>query len=351
MEDEYEFIAPPDRPIEDLVLDYPYIAYLAEKTATGEYKNEAFAVSKEARDLIVAETEWVLDSKPIRWSKETREAVGLGQKPCPLCADRGTYTKRVKGTTTGITPLWTFPCDCRDFKRFFPRLVAATPVAYRDFRLSTLEPLPASQSKVPVEAQRGWLALMRASSDKSSLFVWPPKTSKTVYSSALFANALQEWVIQTRNMSCPPEACWFVSAYDLLKQAHEYIMQREKTYTDEAGNVKHCHAKEPVVTVDKIRAAVKAGLRPRLFIEELDKVPTVTEFRGSTIFELIKEVDAQAGQIVVTSNLPVDDLGHMYAIRDGGALLRRFSEDNATGDGLLYDFFLPQASASKPSSV
>jgi len=293
-------------------------------------------MSEAHRAALLAEKNWTLQEHLPPLPKGQPEAIGLGHMVCPTCNGRKTVTLPVKGDTNGVMAMWEVDCYCEDFEPFFRRWNAMVPMAYRGFRLDSLS--TSSASRVPAGVQSSLIADLKANPDQSYLIVGPPATSKTVYSTCLFEHALKNWIEQRRD-TVGPDACWFVSAFDLLQQAHDYAIQREMTYIDESGHVNRCPATEPLVTVSKIRRAVAAGLRPHLFVEELDKIPTVTEFRGSTIFELIKEVDAQCGQIVVTANKSFAELEQMYAIRDGGALMRRFTKGNSTGDGKTLDLF------------
>jgi hypothetical protein len=298
-------------------------------------KNKMIGLEPAVREQILSETEWTEIERPALLSDEQIEAVGSGKLKCPKCGGTKEYAVLRRGETTGLITRWRIECNCRDFKRFFTRWNAMIPLAYRKFRLNSLQPSP--RSNAALELQAYVIGQLKANPDRSCLFVGPPATGKTVYSTCLFERALKRWAMTSEPGI--PESCWYISAFDLLQQAHDYAIQREtiSADTDDIHDVRE--AREPLVTVGKIRKAVKAGLKPRLYIEELDKIPTVTEFRGSIIFELIKEIDAQAGQIVITANKSADDLARMYAIRDGNALVRRFTKGNATGDGMTFDLF------------
>jgi hypothetical protein len=316
----------------NFAIDWGYIHHLRDP------KSHPYKLDPDLREALISETNWTLVEEMPALAKGEAEAIGMGKQVCSRCGGKRTVPLWAVGSTTGLRAPWKTPCNCRDFQRFFPKWNAMVPFAYRSFRLHNLA--PTANSIVPMGIQQGIIDDLKTYPDRSCLFVGPPATSKTVYSTCLFEHALREWVFkQGVELGGLPEACWYVSAYDLLQQAHDYAIQRETTYTDEFGNNVRREAKEPLVTVGKIRKAVAAGLKPHLFIEELDKVPTVTEFRGSTIFELIKEMDAQGGQIVVTANKTAKELEQMYSVKDGAALVRRLTHKNATGDGMTFDLF------------
>jgi hypothetical protein len=83
----------------------------------------------------------------------------------------------------------------------------------------------------------------------------------------------------------------------------------------------------PAITAEKISAQRAGGVRPRLFIDEMDKC-TASEFARNSVHRLIDEVYRMAGgdgngvQLVVCTNLTREELSDTW----GAAILRRLEE-------------------------
>jgi hypothetical protein len=66
-------------------------------------------------------------------------------------------------------------------------------------------------------------------------------------------------------------------------------------------------AQRRIVNRERIQRAVDAGLRPRLYIEEWDKIGELTPTRMVTLFDTLDAIVAAKGQLVMTSNLTWPD--------------------------------------------
>jgi hypothetical protein len=75
---------------------------------------------------------------------------------------------------------------------------------------------------------------------------------------------------------------------------------------------------KPDITVEKIEEAVKRGFKPRVFLEEIDKIRP-SEFVIDQLFRLFDALDRHQGQIVLDTNLSkqqfVDTFGEPIARR------------------------------------
>src|ERR1019366_3342424 len=177
------------------------------------------------REQIALETEWVITGNAPLLTPEQIEAVGAGKLACPKCNGRRYYLIPVKGKTTGFVTSLKHDCNCREIQRFFTRWNAMIPVAYRKFnRLEALQ--PSRDSKCQLTKQAEVLDALQAHPDRSCLFVGPPGYSKTVFSTALFSHALKQWAREYKRGGSP-DSCWFISAYDLVQQAQDYVTARE----------------------------------------------------------------------------------------------------------------------------
>jgi hypothetical protein len=323
---------------EEMVYWQGYISDLESKVRDGR------PLETETDRQLVEETRWA-------WTKDLPKAstpaqgedIGLGRISCPWCGRAGNdrYIRdlihTMRGETYGLLRRVDRQCFCEFYRQLISNWNKMVPQNYRQFRLNKIAPHPSS--RLSLQDQAVVIAALKEAPDRSYLFVGPAKTSKTVFSTALFSNALRDWAYATYETAYHVQSCWRISAFDFLKQAHEYVIQREQTYQDEEGNTKHRTAAVPLVTPEKVKAAAKAGLVPRLFLEEIDKLPKITEFRGSSMFELVNAISESGGQLVTTSNLSIPDLMAMYSSVDGEALIRRLICENSAGPGKVFDFF------------
>jgi hypothetical protein len=74
--------------------------------------------------------------------------------------------------------------------------------------------------------------------------------------------------------------------------------------------------------VDGIVKAAKAGYRPALFLDEVDKC-NPTPFQIGKLIEVVDAVYAEVGQVVATANKSVDDLIARWGSDEAGTVLRR----------------------------
>lgn len=112
--------------------------------------------------------------------------------------------------------------------------------------------------------------------------------------------------------------CWRISAKQLLEEIHDYSVNRNRY--DEEGNFVS-GAPMPTVTREKILKAVKLGFRPRLFLEEIDKIKG-TETRFNNLFEIVDTLYEAQGQLVLNTNMTMAEFSAAY----GAAFERRIAE-------------------------
>ncbi len=114
------------------------------------------------------------------------------------------------------------------------------------------------------------------------------------------------------------EAVLKVDANVLAKQQRDWAM-RDADRDAETG----MPAILPTVTKNKILEAVKYGLVPHLFLDELEKIKLDSGFQLNEFYEIIDAIQSNGGQVVVCSNL--SELGLKYALGKGHgeAIVRR----------------------------
>jgi len=99
---------------------------------------------------------------------------------------------------------------------------------------------------------------------------------------------------------------WRMTAADMLSETQAYEVGRREDL--------------PSITVDKIRRARDRGYKPRLFLEEIDKVKG-TEFRLNVLSSLINAVYEQEGQLVVNTNLTPNEFARYEIKRPEGPMV------------------------------
>jgi len=302
------------------------------------------------KEKLIRETSYhFLEEAPRADSIEHGEAIGLRRIDCPWCGWKMTdpYSGKndrmivlpIEGDTTGVQIRRHEFCRCRLYEKFYTRWSGPTgmvPVAYRKFQLNKIA--PSELSLLRMQDQEDTIALLKMNPGRSCLLVGPAQTSKTVYTTGLFSWALKNWTEAVWGMAEAPEAVWRITAKEYLKQEHNYEISRERRIVDADGNVTYAKPQEPLVTRDKVKDAVAAGFVPRLFLEEIDKVPDMTAFRSSNLFGLVNEVIEQAGKVVVNSNKTVAGLKAFFGEDNGEPLIRRFTGSGDESKGFFLDF-------------
>jgi hypothetical protein len=74
--------------------------------------------------------------------------------------------------------------------------------------------------------------------------------------------------------------------------------------------------------VEKIEEAVRRGFKPRVFLEELDKIKP-SEFAINQIFRIFDALDRHRGQLVIDTNLSKQEFMDIY----GEPIARRVKEN------------------------
>lgn len=96
----------------------------------------------------------------------------------------------------------------------------------------------------------------------------------------------------------------------------EYLAQIQASWTDDS-------VERPKMIFDQFPKAARDGFRPRLFVEEIDKVKEGSEWANNILFTLFNAVDKHKGQLVFDSNLSKQQ----FLNRFGEPIARRVKEN------------------------
>ena len=194
-------------------------------------------------------------------------------------------------------------CQCA-IERQKDGLLARIPVRYRDARLETLVPcLDSRRCFAPVEIQEQAIAMLKNRPDDSYCFLAGVGFAKSHYLAALYRHA-----VETQGT-----ACYFVQGAELVRGFRDIELGSDF---------------EPYLSVPTIRRAIEQGLKPHIFIDELEKVSTWSQFTWAKVSEFFDSLyrltdrDSKALQLCVASNLSRSEFEEFW----GGAILRRLQE-------------------------
>lgn len=237
---------------------------------------------------------------------------------CPMCA--GTGWERLDGNgRRGVRK-----CLCaleRQKQQFLSRI----PARYRSATLQDLEPCnDHSLCFSEPELQAQVIAHLKAQPDDSYAFFGPPGFGKSYYLAALYRHA-----VETQGIGC-----YFVQAAELVRSF------RAEELGDEI---------RPYLSIETLRECVGQGRRPRIYIDEFERLPTFSQFVWAKVSEFVDEMYRLAGQdsrglqLVLASNLTRAEFADLW----GSAVLRRIE-----GVCAPMDFFAVGTERSKnPDAV
>jgi hypothetical protein len=273
------------------------------------------------------------------------ELIGLGKLACPLCGKQpgqpgiGKVYLPARGKKTGFRVLREKQCLCfadAMFYRHWSGVEALAPPSHQWVRLRNLQPCP--KLAMPVERQAGRIEFMQENPDLSYLFIGPAMGGKTVYSSALLQYSLADWAAESFQVGYPivPFTIFRFTASSWLKKAVDFEMGRMVWTINEEGLRVQEPAPAPTPCPAHIRQWAQRGKKAHVFIEELDKAPSMTEFKISELFELFNAVSETGGQLVGTANQSLAFLDNKF----GEEFTRRFLQEDQKGQ--IMSFF-PEA--------
>jgi hypothetical protein len=246
-----------------------------------------------------------------------------GEIPCPICSDRPVSN-----------------CICGYYRELYTIYSHVLPAKYRAIGLKGLQ--ASEKSYLRMDLQARLYDELRANPDTGWAFFAPAGYSKTTCSYALYRRAIEvnlqaAWVRRPGGFGIdrpflhnwgnslsgpspfgkvkPPElpytAVWRKSVPDLLQQHFDFFNRGENK-----------DLPKPEITVEKIEKAVSLGLKPRVFLEEIDKIKP-SEFAVNQLYRIFDAIDRHNGQIVIDSNLSKQQFGNVF----GDPIVRRVKEN------------------------
>lgn len=269
-------------------------------------------------------------------------AVGLDKMPCPQCRGKNENRPPYKGWITGLRIWGPRACMCKLWKRYYSRWCNPANVAadYRSVTIDNLEDYAENLNGFPGTSLEEMLTQVRTHEFNCYLLAGPSGTGKTTLITGMYHRALRSWAEFTFQNNIHVPAVWKVTASALAKQFRDWEM-REVGRDADSGKP----TPPPEVTVEKVHAAIRAGLTPCLFLEELDKIKLDSDFQAKEFSAIIDVIQSNGGQVVAASNLSniglKNALGEQYGPAIIGARLNAETPDNPTDPakgGFLIDF-------------
>jgi DNA replication protein DnaC len=163
--------------------------------------------------------------------------------------------------------------------------------------------------------------------DYNALVIGRAGEGKTTLLTVLYERGLRKWARKSyENLYLSPSV-WKTTAQKLAREFHTAAMWQPKSENDPRPQV--------TVTENKIVAALKNNLVPRLFLDEFDKYKA-SEFQNNNIFELINMVQSNGGQVVCCANANLSLLMERIGDQHNIPILRRLVDSPG---GLCFDLF------------
>jgi DNA replication protein DnaC len=278
-------------------------------------------ISEEQRNLYLAEAGFEFVD-PAPELPDPEKAAGPG-RDCPLCDGRHQCRRVQRGVSHGMMMILRgAPCPCRLAALFYKRW-SKMPERFRWVNLDTLQVSP--DALTPPEFQQELLRLLRADPTESYLFTGPAGTGKTTFAAALYRKSLQRWADRAWRTNKFTDAVWRITVSEFMEQYHLRSTGRSDMKVDANGE-SYMEEVIPTVNANGIRAAVEAGHRPCLFLEDLDKF-NPSRFKFVTLFAVVNQIFEARGQIVATSNYNPAQIEELFGKEEGSTLMRRISNE------------------------
>lgn len=180
------------------------------------------------------------------------------------------------------------------------------------------QPSAVPLSHSPVKEQEQNIAAIKTNPTGSFILAGAGCAGKTYLMYCLYRNRLEEWAAHPD--AANGQSVWMLSATDYLNSVSHHAQDPS--------------SRAPVVTADLIRKRPRQGLPVAIFVDEIDKF-TPTEPRLNALFELINTAYSCKAQVVMTSNIPPNELAPKWGNDLGGHILRRVG---AAPDGSTLTF-------------
>ena len=200
------------------------------------------------------------------------------------------------------------------------------PAKYRDIIPSKLQ--PSKLSRLPMEDQAKLYADINSKEHRLEgwAFFAPAGYSKTTVSWALFKYAIHQnlkvalWTGQMeyvrRGWGDPPRLQHYTPCYVYQESVPEWLEKIQASWGVDG-------AVPPRLNFEQIGKAERDGFRPRVFLEEIDKIKEGSEWNTNKLFTLLNAIDKHKGQLVLDTNLS----RQQFLDRFGEPIYRRVNED------------------------
>jgi hypothetical protein len=278
------------------------------------------------------------------------EAIATGAKPCLFCEGRRTTWVKSEGVRkdlvggklvdvkTGKFALCEVVCKCGFAIRYFHKWNDSNivPPRYKWVDLYTLK--PSSRVGLSLGRQEKILAQVRENPDMNYLLTGLAGTGKTTISTALFREAIETWAFHCHLLNKTTNAVWRISANQICQELWAYKTQPDR-HVDGYGQIVGS-SPPPSLQIGDVKFARKEGLRPCLFLEEMDKI-AITKSKLDELFKLIDCFYENLGQVVITSNKSARELVKFLGPDHGPQIVRRLLEksggvDDPGGFGIAF---------------
>lgn len=261
---------------------------------------------------------FVLEGKPRDTSlggPAEERAIGLGEKPCPLCAGAEILKVKCRGKKTGVPVEVPQQCPCVLQRRFYPMWMKRVSDRYQRCTMENIWTEFRDNFNAFSDVEVATLRrLLNKCSDYNMLIVGPAGTAKTTILTALFHRAFLRWV-KTGSII---QAVWMRQAAVLADAQTEYATRDRSGDTLTAGSTF-----PQLITVEQMQVAKQSGLTPCLFLDEFDKYKMSGPFQNAKFHGLIDYVYSEGGQVVVAANLNLRTLRANIGAQCADGMIRR----------------------------
>jgi DNA replication protein DnaC len=251
------------------------------------------------------------------------ERIGRRKMPCPLCGDSGSDDRILTISSSGFKLRTSYRCVCRYSKRYYSVYDKMCPPIFRDvIDFGTLA--PSKKSHMPIAKQQMFIDLLKAKPGCSYLICGPGGWGKTAFSIALLQFAISDWVhfAETGRDNKPGRGVYRTTVSQLLDEWATWKRGR-------ADGADH-DPPEPLLTEGKIRQIAAMGYKPRIFLEEIDKM-TINDKREDFLFSIFNAIYEVGGQLVMTSNQTPDEIANRFRPENRVPFMRRIRGDDEQG--------------------
>lgn len=197
-------------------------------------------------------------------------------------------------------------CKCA-IERRKGALLKRLPERFRNVRLQELTVCDdASRCFAPAEFQEKVINLLRENPDDSYAFFGAPGWGKSHYLAALYRHAVEMQGV----------GCYYVQASELVRGFRDLELY---------------HETDVCLTDEILRLDAEQGIRPRIFLDEIERLATMSQFtwgKMADFFDLIYRMagsDSSRVQLCIASNLTRKEFGDPLGAW-GTAILRRINE-------------------------